>query len=113
MQDIDEDEDEKESELSEEDQAALEAKFKKAYDKAVAKIEEQIEIASEAISKAEEISEKYGIPFHSSITPLSQSYRPASFSEKWAGLEDSLDDLTDGELYGVPDYEGWEHSAVC
>lgn len=111
--DHDEDENEEESELSEEDRTDLEEKFKKAYAKASEKIDEQIEIAQKAISKAEEISEKYGIPFHSQITPLSMTYRPESFSDKWGELVDSLDELTDGEMYGVPDYEGWEHSAVC
>lgn len=109
----DDNEEETESELSDEEQAALEEKFQKAYEKASSKINKQLEIAREAISKAEEISEEYGIPFCSDITPLSMSYRPESYSEKWGDLDGDLNELTGGEIYSLPEYEGWEHSAVC
>jgi hypothetical protein len=85
--------------------------FKKACEKALPKIEAQIAIARKAIAKAEKISEKYGVPFSSDITPLSMSYTPASLDEEIRNLDsDVLYDLI-GDY--INEYEGWEHSAVC
>lgn len=89
----------------------LEAEFQKAANEALPLIDEQIRIAKEAIAKAEEISEKYGIPFYSSITPLSMPYRPVSYNEKFGDLDsDRLYALAQTDL---PEYEGWQTSSVC
>ena len=88
----------------------LEKKFKTAQNKANKEIDKQMTIALEAVQKACEISEQYGVPFYASVSPLGQSYKPDSFFEKWGEL-DNVEELLD-EGY-VSEYEGWEHSAVC
>jgi hypothetical protein len=95
-----------------EDTSELEAEFKKVVKAHQSKIDEQLAIAAKAIAKAEKISEKYGIPFHSSVSPLSQPYWPSSFSTKFGGLDsDFVSDITG--TYNEYDSEGWRHSAVC
>jgi hypothetical protein len=89
----------------------LEQEFRDVCDKVYPKISAQIEIARKAITKAEKLSEKYGVPFDSDITPLSMSYKPTSFDEKFGELDgDKVYDIS-----GVcnMDYDGWEHSGVC
>ena len=95
----------------------LEEEFDKVSDEATALINEQLDIASAAITKAEEIAEKYGIPFGSCVSPLGQSYLPNSFPEKWKDLsEDKIEELN-GEFAcdwaNVMDGYGWQHSSVC
>jgi hypothetical protein len=108
-QDLEQEESDEEGEEEGSD-TELEQEFKKACEKALPKIEEQIEIARKAIAKAEKISEKYGVPFESDITPLSMAYTPCSFYERFR----KLDSETIYDFAGAyPDeYEGWEHSAV-
>lgn len=89
----------------------LEKKFKDCVVKAEEEIKEQMEIARSAIRKAEEISERYGIPFYASCSPLGQRYKPESFDSMWVKIKDN-DELM--ELIDfVPEYDGWQHSAVC
>jgi len=96
----------------EKDESELEAEFKKVVEAHQSKIDEQLAIAAKAIAKAEKISEKYGIPFYSGVSPLSQPYWPASFSTKFGGLDsDFVSDITG--TYNEYDSEGWRHSAVC
>jgi len=98
----------------EEDEDELEAEFKAVVEAHMEEIEEQVEIAAQAIKKAEELSEKYGLPFRSSITPLSQSYHPASYSEKFSGLDyEFVANVTGAYSVYHNDGDGWEHSAVC
>jgi hypothetical protein len=63
--------------------------------------------------EAEKLSDEHGIPFGSNISPLSQSYFPNSFREKFPDLD--LDSEEIQELVGYSEYYegGWEHSAVC
>jgi hypothetical protein len=92
----------------------LESEFQKLCDEHMEEIDAQLQIASDAIAKAEELSEKYGLPFSSSVTPLSQSYTPTSYYEKFRGLSTGfVSDLTGAYPGGEYDNEGWEHSAVC
>jgi len=89
----------------------LEREFQKVVEKASAKIEEQIKIARQAIDKAVKISEKYGVPFYSGITPLGMSYTPSSFFEKFDELSSEF--VEDKLWFSVSEYEGWEHSSIC
>lgn len=74
-------------------------------------IEEKVNAASAALAEAETLSERYGIPFDSSVSPLSQTYIPGTFGEKFPELDrDFVGDVTGSYLH---EYEGWEHSAVC
>ncbi len=106
------DHEEEEEEVPEEDLSELEAEFTAACEKHMVEIDKQIEIASKALQKAEKLAEKYGIPFHSHITPISQSYAPSSFYEKFNGLDSEfVYDLTSA---CVDDgCQGWEHSSIC
>lgn len=108
----------------------IEAKFAEVKEQAEKEIREQLYIANEAISKAEKISEKYGIPFYAACSPLGQQYFPESFDEKWEksilslNSDDNDDDenndyriinnfLEEFDLYRNNYGAGWEHSAVC
>lgn len=89
----------------------LEAEFQKAANEALALIDEQIEIAEKAIAQAVKISEQYGVPFYSGITPLGMGYRPITYDEKFGELDSNrLYALAHTDL---PEYEGWQHSDVC
>ncbi len=112
--------------MKKENLSELEQKFKAALDEGGKKIEEQLSIAMEAISKAEKISEEYGIPFDAGCSPLGQQYFPASYDKKWGKFDvksdSSLDEDEDEEINLLSkfdlyrnDYDGvgWEHSAVC
>lgn len=104
----------------------LENQFNEAAKAAMEKIQKHIDKANEELDKAVKVSEEYGVPFYSSISPLSQAYKPGSFAEKWASNEDESDDDLDDEddssdddnkyyidEYSYLEYEGWQHSAVC
>ncbi len=103
----------------------LETKFLEAKEKCLAEIKVKTKIAEKALKEVCKISEKYGIPFLSNISPISQEYKPASFNKKWGklfndmeerdeenGIDhwDHLKDLVDG---GIPEFTGWQHSSVC
>lgn len=95
---------------SSEEYSEVELEFKALCDEALPKIEAQLTIAREAIKQAEKISEQYGVPFSSDITPIGMAYTPASMDDRFRDLEDVIYDFTGSYLN---DYEGWEHSAVC
>ena len=89
----------------------LELEFKQAAEKVLPLIDKQIDIARAAIEKAVALSEEYGVPFDSDITPLSMPYRPTSFYSKFGDVD--RHDLY--KLIGIPlpEYEGWQTSSVC
>jgi len=91
----------------------LEKEFLAAKEQAEKEINEKLEVASKALTEAEQISEKYGVPFYSNVSFLSQTYTPNSFSEKFGELDkDWLWEIADS-YYPDDDYPGWQHSAVC
>lgn len=85
--------------------------FRIANNEASKLISQHLAEAEEALAKAVEVSEKYGVPFSSGISFLSQSYHPTSMSEKFPDVDsDFIYELTEAySEYG----DGWEHSAVC
>lgn len=105
-----------ESEISDNDlstqDSALERQFRNEALLITDQIDEKLSLAMKALDEAEKLSEKHGVPFSSGISPLSQNYWPASFSDKWEDVDDDIvSEITSayqGE-YG----DGWEHSAVC
>ena len=102
--------------MSEQDNKSdLEKEFQAAYDEALPLIEAQIQKAEEAIAKAQEIANKYGVPFSAGVSPLSQGYIPASFEKKYSSLDTEIvSDITGVyDSYGDGLYAGWQHSAVC
>lgn len=99
-------------------------------------IQEKLDLSQKYLSEAQEISEKYGIPFYSEISPLPQTYVPESFEEvfealceqikieskdfiaSYSHIENKATDLLSGEV-GINFYNdyyggaGWERSAIC
>lgn len=91
----------------------LERQFRKAADEALVKIQKLVAKAAKALDEAEEIAEKYGIPFSSSVSPLSQSYYPTTTSELYPDLDREFIDNVAGTYHSDYGEEGWQHSAVC
>jgi hypothetical protein len=90
----------------------LEREFRNAFVKGKKLIDAKLAKASKALQEAEDLAEKYGIPFRAHISPLSQSFYPASHEEKFSDLDrEFVTELTGAwsEYSGA----GWEHSAVC
>lgn len=76
-------------------------------------INEKLAIASKAIDEAEVIAEQYGVPFSAGVSPLGQSYFPASTGDKFPDVDsDFINDIT-GAYHSEYGGEGWQHSAVC
>ena len=74
-------------------------------------ITDALACAEEELGNACKLSEKYGIPFDSDISFLSQPYIPMSF-KKYKDLNDDLTvDLLDFDPTGYD--TGWQHSMVC
>jgi len=80
----------------------------------------RLDTARKFLNEAQELADAHGVPFHASISPLSNSYVPKGFSQtKFAALDQEviceiagvwgeyIDDMLHG--YGC----GWVHSAVC
>lgn len=88
----------------------LERAFRLASRDAQRRIAEKLEQAMAALNEAEAISEETGVPFSSGISPLGQSYIPASLEDKYPDVDrEFIDDITGS--YG--ECGGWQHSAVC
>lgn len=96
--------------MSEDKKTKLEKEFEKAHKDASERIEEQLDIARQALVKARLISEEYGVPFETDVSPVGNSYTPTSFEVKF----EKLDRSKIWDEFGVwPDeYAGWEHSAA-
>lgn len=88
----------------------LERQFRLAVPDAHKRIQEKIALAEKYLAEAVDISEETGIAFSAGISFLSQSYKPASFSDKFPDVsEELMQEVTDSYC----EYEGWQHSAVC
>lgn len=91
----------------------IERQFRKACAEGKKKIEKKLATAAKALDEAEELAEKYGIPFHSGVSPLSQSYYPTTTSELYPDLDREFIDSLSGAYHSDYGEEGWQHSAVC
>lgn len=91
----------------------VEREFRLVNLEAQKKIEEKLAKAMEALNEAEEIAEEYGVPFDSSISPLSQSYFPTTTREKFPHVDDEFINNVSGAYHSEYGGEGWQHSAVC
>lgn len=92
---------------------ALEIKFKEAVEQATKEINVHVKNAREELKKAVEISEKYGVPFYSDVSLLSQSYRPSSFDDKFYELNEEHDLMFELLTDGLPVQSGWQQSMIC
>ena len=91
----------------------MEREFRKAALKAEGQIQKLLDKAARAISEAEELSEQYGVPFSSSVSPIGQSYYPTTTESIFPDLDrDFIDDIT-GAYHSDYGEEGWQHSDVC
>lgn len=88
-----------------------EREFRLARAAAEKRINEKLKVAMDALNEAEEISNETGIPFSSSISPLSQGYTPPGVEDKFPNVSrEFINDLSDVSN----EYDsGWQHSAVC
>lgn len=94
--------------------ADLEKEFEAAVAAADAEMKQHLIDAREALAKAKEVSEKYGVPFSSPISNLSNGFIPRSFSEKFGELDqDFVADISGVYCEYGDYYPGWVHSAVC
>lgn len=91
----------------------LEKEFKKIVKTHAQEIDAKLTEASKALDEAIALSEKYGIPFYSRVSPLSQNFIPNSFETKFPDIDYSLA-AEICNIYRNNDwYSGWEHSSIC
>lgn len=89
----------------------LEREFRNSTSEVLSLIKEKVLEAETALNKAVAISEKYGIPFSSSVSFLGQSYTPETMSSLHPDIDqDLIDSIT--STYDHCE-SGWQHSAVC
>jgi len=93
----------------------LEKEFEQVYNNAIKLIKVEIAKADAALEAAQKIADQYGIPFYSTLSPLSQGYVPDSFEKKFPGLDDKKVSQITGvyDRYGNGLYSGWQHSDIC
>lgn len=88
----------------------LEREYRVTYLQANYQIQEKLSQASKFLVEAQQISEETGVAFDSSLSPITQTYRPISQEEKWKGLDQKfVADVTGAHN----EWAGWEHSQVC
>lgn len=96
------------------DIARLDA-YKKLYDEKSAEINKHIDVARKALRAAEEIADKYGVPFSTPVSPIHQNYSPSGIEDTTGLSMDELREILGDEDISVENEygSGWEHSAVC
>jgi hypothetical protein len=96
---------------------SLESRFRKVVDEHNSSIQEKLKAAAELIEQAENLSEKYAIPFRPdvSITGFSMSYIPESFKKIFSNLDlDIVRDITRAySPLGHDAFAGWQQSQTC
>lgn len=88
-------------------------------------IDNLVLVAHQLLNKAEVLSEKYNIPFASSISPLAQIYAPIAFCRELrkvakttnkfdeSELVRTIEELIGGYTNNSDFYTGWQTSALC
>ncbi len=90
----------------------LEKEFLKTQEVFSLQLQAKIEEAEKALCEAVELSEKYGIPFESGVSFLSNTYTPETMEDKFPELDTEwLAEV--GGVCGAGEGYGWQHSAVC
>jgi hypothetical protein len=88
----------------------LERQFRLMAASVTEQIETELAVASAALDRAVALSEKHGVPFYASVSPLGQAYRPG-------GTDPAFEDIDSEFIRSVisvnAEYEGWQHSDVC
>jgi hypothetical protein len=89
---------------------AMEREFRNAVIAHDEQIQNKLDEACRALNEAVELSDKFGVPFHSQISFLSQGYKPESINQIFGDLDtDLIVSIT--QVYN--EYEGWQHSQMC
>lgn len=92
----------------------FEKEFQKNFELIKPQIDEQLKIASAAMTKATQLSEEYGIPFYGHVSHAGQHYIPRSIDKKFSEVDrDFLAQLAEMDTYQLNDAYGWEHSQIC
>lgn len=90
----------------------LELEFRTLKDHIGAEIDVHLTNARRLLDEAVALSEKHGIPFRAEVSPLSQTYVPEAFRERFAKMDmDRVEEIMDVSI--DPGQYGWERSAVC
>jgi hypothetical protein len=90
----------------------MERDFRKAAHHADDLIQAKLDEASAAINEAVKIAERYGVPFRSHVSTLSNEYFPRSTEKKYPELDrEFIQNITD--TYNEYESSGWKRSAVC
>ncbi len=105
-------------ELCERDPTALEKEFLELKDRVHVMITEKVSAAAKLLEEAEQISEKHGMPFHSSVSFIRNTFTPTSFEKKFGKLANKNDEDFNflhevADMYIENGITGWEHSAIC
>jgi len=96
----------------EQEDSEIERDFRKALHYAEEEIQAKLDEAHAALREATKIAERYGVPFRSSISPISNQYFPRSFEDKFGELDkDFVRSVS--ETYNEYESTGWKHSAIC
>lgn len=92
----------------------LEKEFRETVVEISNQIRAKVREASKALDEAVALSEEHGVPFYSTVSPLSQTYSPTSVVDKWPGLDsETIEDISGGWTREYGFGAGWQHSAVC
>lgn len=92
----------------------IERAFREINEKASEEIEKHLSDATDALSKALDLSEKYGIPFDTNISFLSNTYTPDSLKKLHPKVsKEFIEEVTGAYSEDDFEYGGWRHSAVC
>lgn len=92
-------------ETTAEELTELEKEFRAMVAEVRGEIERKLEHAYELIRQAEKISDTYGLPFDSKVSPLWQSYTPQTYFDKYGALDaevaEEVCNVTPGGEYGT------------
>lgn len=116
---VDADVEDADVELSEEEKQKIIDLFKSNTNSfAYEELKEKLNQLGMLMQEIEQLSERIGIPFDTDISPISNTYTPASMYQMYGKLDDEdLDSLlSDLGVWIDSDYRefgGWEHSAIC
>lgn len=97
----------------ERDLSPLELEFETACTAAYNEVDEHIQAAQEAIRKAVEVAEKYGVPIEMPVCPLHNGYIPRNFSDKFGDLDEQFISDVSGVYSEYGYHKGWVHSSIC
>jgi hypothetical protein len=91
----------------------IEREFRKMATQILDEIQEKVSVAAAYLHEAVELSEKHGVPFYSSLSQISQSYIPTTFSTQHGDIDPEIVEAITSTSIGYDHDRGWAHSAIC